>query len=295
MNLNHLQYFVKLAHLEHYTKAAKDLSITQPSLSHAISALEEELGTKLFEKQGRNVVLTKYGKIFLKYVEKSLDYLQEGIDKTKALTCSTSGVIDLGYIYTLEAEFVPMIVRRFLKENEYKNFGFTFSSSNTKSIIEGLKNERFDIGFCSMVEDENNIEFIKVKEEELVVVVPKNHELSKYKEIDLIKTVGYKHIAFTKSSGLRPVIDNLFKKINKKQDISYEVEKDESMARLVAEDFGIAVMPNIPFLKYFNVDVIKLKSPVYSRNIYMAKLKDKYVSPAVDEFSKFVLKNCNIL
>ena len=42
MNLNHLQYFVKLAHLEHYTKAAKDLDITQPSLSHAISSLEEE-------------------------------------------------------------------------------------------------------------------------------------------------------------------------------------------------------------------------------------------------------------
>ena len=146
-----------------------------------------------------------------------------------------------------------------------------------------------------MVEDENNVEFIKIKEEELVVVVPKNHELSKYKEIDLIKTVGYKHIAFTKSSGLRPVIDNLFKQINKKQDISYEVEKDDSMAGLVAENFGIAIMPNIPFLKYFNVDVIKLKSPIYSRNIYMAKLKNKYVSPAVDQFSKFVLKNCNNL
>lgn len=294
MNLNHLQYFVKLAHLEHYTKAARDLSITQPSLSHAISCLEEELGTRLFEKQGRNVVLTKYGKIFLKYVEKSLEYLQEGVDKTKALTCSTSGVIDLGYIYTLEAEFVPAMVRKFLKENEDKNFGFTFSSSNTSSIIEGLKSERFDIGFCSKVEDKSDVEFIKIKEEELVVVVPKNHELSKYEEIDLEKTVDYKHIAFTKSSGLRPVIDDLFKQIDKEQDIAYEVEKDESMAGLVAENFGIAVMPNIPFLKYFNVDVIKLKSPIYSRNIYMAKLKNKYLSPAVDEFSKFVVKNCYV-
>lgn len=293
MNLNHLQYFVKLAHIEHYTKAAKELSITQPSLSHAISSLEEELGTKLFEKQGRNVILTKYGKIFLKYVEKSLEYLQEGVDKTKALTCATSGLIDLGYIYTLEAEFIPTIVRKFLTEHKDKNFGFTFSSSNTKNIIEGLKNEKYDIGFCSKVENEHNIEFIKIKQEELVVVVPKDHELSKYKEIDLAKTVDFKYIAFTKTSGLRTVIDDLFKQINKKQQISYEVENDSSMAGLVAEGFGIAVMPNIPFLKYFNVDVIKLKSPVYSRNIYMAKLKNKYLSPAVDEFSKFVIKNCN--
>lgn len=294
MNLNHLQYFVKLAHLEHYTKAAKDLSITQPSLSHAISSLEEELGTKLFEKQGRNVSLTKYGKIFLKYVEKSLEYLQEGVEKTKALTCATSGLIDLGYIYTLEAEFMPAMVRKFLKEHEDKNFGFTFTSSNTKSIIEGLKNEKYDLGFCSKVEGENSIEFIKVKQEELVVVVPKGHALSKHKEIDLKETVDYKQIAFVKSSGLRKMIDDLFGQIKKEQKISYEVENDSSMAGLVAEGFGIAIMPNIPFLNYFNVDVIKLKSPVYTRNIYMAKLENKYLSPAVDEFSKFVIKNSNI-
>ena len=72
MNLNQLHYFVTLAYMEHYTKAAKQLSITQPSLSHAIGMLEQELGTYLFEKQGRNVVLTKYGKVFLKYAAESL-------------------------------------------------------------------------------------------------------------------------------------------------------------------------------------------------------------------------------
>ena len=53
MNLNQLHYFVKLADTEHYTKAAEELNISQPSLSHAISMLENELGTKLFEKRGR--------------------------------------------------------------------------------------------------------------------------------------------------------------------------------------------------------------------------------------------------
>ena len=53
MNLNQLQYFKILAQEEHYTRAAQMLSITQPSLSHAIAQLEEELGTRLFEKKGR--------------------------------------------------------------------------------------------------------------------------------------------------------------------------------------------------------------------------------------------------
>ena len=50
MNLNQLEYFRTLAHEEHYTRAAQMLSITQPSLSHAIAQLEQELGTRLFEK-----------------------------------------------------------------------------------------------------------------------------------------------------------------------------------------------------------------------------------------------------
>lgn len=79
MNLNQLQYFLTLSKLEHYTQAAKELKITQPSLSHAMSALEEELGTRLFEKRGRNVVLTKYGKVFQEYVEDALHTLDTGV------------------------------------------------------------------------------------------------------------------------------------------------------------------------------------------------------------------------
>ena len=65
MNLYHLRYFTTLARYEHYTRAAEELMITQPSLSHAIAAMEDELGVKLFEKEGRNVVLTRFGHIFL--------------------------------------------------------------------------------------------------------------------------------------------------------------------------------------------------------------------------------------
>lgn len=83
MNLYHLRYFSTLAHIEHYTKAADILAITQPSLSYAISTLEEELGVKLFEKNGRNVTLTKYGKVFLNDVEEVLNRLDSSVNSLK--------------------------------------------------------------------------------------------------------------------------------------------------------------------------------------------------------------------
>ena len=65
MNLFQLRYFVTLAKMQHYTRAAHELCITQPSLSHAISQLEAELGVALFEKSGRNTTLTSFGEEFL--------------------------------------------------------------------------------------------------------------------------------------------------------------------------------------------------------------------------------------
>ncbi|WP_419726842.1 LysR family transcriptional regulator [Terrisporobacter petrolearius] len=293
MNLNHLQYFVTLAREEHYTNAAQKLSITQPSLSNAISSLEKELGTYLFEKKGRNVVLTKYGKVFLEYAEKTLETLNQGVKKVKLLTSETSGIIDLGYIYTFGMKDISLLVNSFLEETKDKNFKFTFSDGNTWDIISGLKNEDYDVGFCSKIESEDGIEFIKVKEEELVLITPRNHPLSNYKEIDLKDTIDYKYIAFKKNSGLRPFIDNMFMEIGEKQNIIYEVEKDESLAGLVEGNFGIAIIPKIPILEHLDVDIIKIKNPKYNRNIYMAKLKNKYLSPAVNEFIKFIINKTN--
>ena len=67
MTLNQLTYFQKIAELEHFSRAAEELNISQPSLSRSIDTLEQELGLPLFEKQGRNVILTKYGRIFLEH------------------------------------------------------------------------------------------------------------------------------------------------------------------------------------------------------------------------------------
>ena len=79
MNLFYLRYFVTLAHVKHYTKAAEQLCITQPSLSHAIAQMEKELGVPLFEKNGRNTMLTPFGREFLSCAEHTLSTLDDGI------------------------------------------------------------------------------------------------------------------------------------------------------------------------------------------------------------------------
>ncbi len=75
MNLQWLIYFQTIAELENYTQATKKLHVSQSNLSHAMRSLEEKLGVELFEKDGRNIRLSKYGEIFLPYVNKTLVFL----------------------------------------------------------------------------------------------------------------------------------------------------------------------------------------------------------------------------
>lgn len=79
MNLDYLRYFVRLAEVGHYTKAAEQLCITQPSLSHAIRQLEAELGVPLFERAGRNTTLTRFGAEFLDCARQTLSTLDQGV------------------------------------------------------------------------------------------------------------------------------------------------------------------------------------------------------------------------
>ena len=95
MNLNQLTYFVTLAQIENYTRAAKRLDITQPSLSHAISNLEKELQVPLFERHGRNVTMTKYGEMFLKYVQDSLHILNLGVERIQEAARIPGGSISI--------------------------------------------------------------------------------------------------------------------------------------------------------------------------------------------------------
>ena len=294
MNLNHLYYFRALAKEEHYTRTAENLSITQPSLSHAISCLEGELGVKLFEKQGRNAKLTKYGQLFLRYVEQSLAMLDEGKRILTEASGLDGGYIDIGYIYTLGSHFIPQVINHYMEKKGENHIRFSFGQGTTKRIIQGLKEGKYDFVFSSYIKDEENLEFIPVAEEELVLITPKDHPLADEKSVNLGDTTQYDYIYFSKNSGLRNVIDQLFSKVKGYPKIAYEGEEDSTVAGLVAAGFGIAIVPNIPLLNKMDVSVIPISSPEIHRYIYLVTLKKKYLAPVAEEFVEFVKNNYSV-
>lgn len=297
MNLNHLFYFRVLAQTEHYTQAANLLNITQPSLSHAISSLEKELGIYLFEKQGRNIKLTKYGRIFYEYINKGMHEIELGEKRIKDLSSKNSGLIDLGFIYTLGSHYVPNLIHSFLSIQENKNIKFSLKQGNTTEILQGLKDEKYDIAFCSYVDNQPDINFLPIAQEELIVIVSKAHPLAVYDEIDLRKIQYEKIVYYDKESGIRPLIDSLFSQIDCTPDIICEVEEDSAVIGLVAVNYGVAVVPNIAMIDSFSVKPIKIVYPPHERYIYLATVKNRYLPPAVHTFCNYIVHHttmCNL-
>lgn len=118
-------------------------------------------------------------------MEESLKVLEEGVQRTKELNGSKEGMIHLAYIYTLGSTFVPKMVRRFLDAYPDYHIEFHFIVGTTGDILEGLKNDRYDMVFSSYQDGEPDIDFRQIGDQKLVLAVPKDHPLAMYDSVDL--------------------------------------------------------------------------------------------------------------
>lgn len=286
MNLYHLRYFVTLAHLEHYTRAAEALSITQPSLSHAISALEEELGMELFAHEGRNVVLTKWGRQFLTDVEAVLTRLDRSVAQMQKLSRG-QGCIDLGFLRGLGADLVPQLISAFQATAQGKGVTFHLSTAATWELMEGLDSQRYDLALSSHAPEHQKVDFLPVKAQPFVLVVPEAHPLASRSRVRLEETLSEPHILFDPSAAIRGEIDQIYRTLPHLPQIAYEIQEAQDIAGLVANGFGVAVLQESFFLQSLPVKAIPLEESAVQRYVCLAASTRYKMPPHVRAFWAF--------
>ncbi len=182
MNLSQLRYFRKLAEIQHFTRAAEALFITQPALSNSIKQLENELSVPLFEQQGRNVRLTKYGKEFNQYISEGLDSIDKGIQIAQEHASSLSGTIDIGTIFTVQSDYLPALLRMYRKLYGTQVVVRLYQGL-THNLLHNLQNGTYDISIAAYSNLFPDLEFIPVLTQDFVAVV---HEDSPHANKDVI-------------------------------------------------------------------------------------------------------------
>lgn len=290
MNLQQLYYFRKLAEVQHYTEAAKALYITQPSLSDSISSLESELSVALFQKKGRGIELTKYGQEFYQYVSQALGVLEHGIAIMKEKSDSVTGTIDVGCIPTLLGDFLPDALD--LYHEKHPQVNFNIFQDKSIPVAEGVSAGNFDIGFCSMVESKEDLVFVPITYQELIVIVRNDHPLARYDSMELSTLRDYTLSTYRDTIPIGKTIRKILK--DKNMEAAYSYDDEISIAGRISRSSKAAIVADTPFLKQFdNLKKIHLTDvPLNSRMLYMVYSKKNFITAAVEAFANFMVSNC---
>ena len=289
LNLRQLEFFKNLAEIEQMTQTAERLNTTQPNLSHALNKLEEELGVKLFDRVGRNIRLTKYGAIYYEYVAQALTLLEHGERELKELISPEKGQVNFAFTYTMGPLVAPTLITEFRQIPGNQDIAFNLSQNNSSTIMKLLSNQEIDLALCSKMEDHPHVSFEKIVQEDIVLIVAIDHPLAHLTSISLEETSPYPFVYFNRASGLRTYIDGILNHVGVTPIIALEVEEDHTMVGFVSFGYGIALIPRIAGLESYAVKIIEIKNFSSHRYLYLAHLKDSYLSPAVLNFKNFIL------
>lgn len=290
MNWQQLEYFKTIAETENFTEAADKLSVSQPALSKAMSKLEEELTVPLFEKHGRNIRLTRYGSVFLKRTEAALGEIEYGIKELNEMINPDSGTISISSLYTTGTRLIPEAVGEFL--DIYPNIKFEYCMERIDNIVKGLANGQFDLGLYDDIDDNisiRDIESLPVKQDELVIIVPKSHPLSNQSEVSLLalqdenfifysEKIKAKVTTFYETHGLTP------KSILKPNDNSMVV------IGFVSAGLGISIVPHSTVIKAEEISVLRAKEKPCHRTIYLGWKKSTDLSSSAKLFKEFLIE-----
>ena len=247
----------------------------------------------LFEKRGRNVILTKAGEIFLEHVSTILDDVKRAENKMHQIA-TDGGHIDIAYVSPLAKVFIPTIVRSFLTEKENKNITFNFFQDITSVNIEGLKKGRYDIIFGSYSPDENGIDFVPIIKQEIVAILPPGHPLTLKDTMEATDFADYPVLGYARHSGLGKYTRSFFKKHDVSPNFICESPDENGIASLVAQGFGIALVADVDAIHRDDICIRHLVShESFSHTVYMGYMTGKYQLPAIKRFIEFVRESCS--
>jgi len=287
LNLRQLYYFRAIAEMEHYTRAAEKLYVSQSNLSHAIQEMESELNVKLFTRKGRNVRLTKCGELFLPYVKKTIETLETGVATLRDYTDPDTGTVVMEGFPSL-AQFVPDIIVRYLSETNRVNVRFQFNQEGYRNLRDHLLHGDVDFSFATKIED-NSLGSTCIGTHKLVLIVPVGHRLAGMERVRLQELDGENFIAFDKAGQLRPQLDQIFKEQGIQPNIVMETPQDMIIYGLVAANRGVSIVPMPLGGAPYNVKIIPIADDVPQRKLYLLWNKDRYMSPAAEFFRDFIV------
>jgi DNA-binding transcriptional LysR family regulator len=183
MEIQHLRFFCALAGELHFTRTALLLNISQPTLSHQIKQLEDELGTRLMERTNRRVRLTEAGEVFLARATRILDQVDQATRETTQVGQGDAGSLVIGAVSTALSSYLPGVLRRFRRESPHLKIDIREMEPGDQ--VEALHRQKIDIGLLFLSIQDPAFASMLISRERLIVALSTGHPAASKEQVRL--------------------------------------------------------------------------------------------------------------
>ena len=227
MDIKKLVTFVNLVETKNFTKTAKAIHVTQPTVTHDINAIEDEIGVKLFNRNKRYVNVTKSGEVFYQKIRPLINNYNSAVQEIQEKDKKERLQINFGYSYNpFNDKYISLWLSQFQKM--FPQVKFVLVNLNRNELKQQLVSNNLDVMLTTGLEAEdlNNIKVYPIETEPFKVIVPRNNPLSKKSIIKLTDFQGEK-LVFLDNRWAAADIINLQNKIihlNRDLNITYADE-----------------------------------------------------------------------
>jgi DNA-binding transcriptional LysR family regulator len=292
MNLDHLKTFQEVVKLGSFSEVAKKLSISQPAVSFQIQKLEHELGIRLIDRTQRAITLTAAGKRLLRFAEsieevrqrlqKDLDQMREKVSGDLLIAAST-----------IPGEFLlPPLLTKF--KALHPAVRVQVAVSDSVAVINGVRDNAYEVGFCGMAPEGQELESFRVAGDEIVLIVFPEHPFAQRGEVSPAELAGEPLIFREATSGTQQNLETHLSQAGldlRKWVPNLILGTTQAVVSAVEARAGIAFVSNLAIKKSLTLGLVRQVSVSglrLNRDFYCIYRQERIVTRLLEEFITFV-------
>lgn len=294
MDIRQLELFCKIADLKSFSKAAEAVSLTQPTASGHIKSLEDGFGLRLFDRLGREVVLTQAGKILYDYAHQILALRQEAIQALQQFTGAMKGTLRLGGS-TIPGEYLlPSLIGEF--KAQHPDVGISLQIGDSASICQGVLEGRIELGVVGARMDEARLAFEAFGKDELILVVHPKHPWAAKGRVEVQALVGHPFVLREPGSGSRRTMEERLRALGlepERLQAVAEMGSSEAVREAVKAGVGASIISRLAVRSDLEMGILKevaIEGASLTRDFYIALHKIRYQTPICQAFRSFLLE-----
>src|SRR6202142_2725209 len=271
MEFHQLRYVCAIADTGNFSRAAERCQITQPSLSQQVLKLEEELGTKLFDRLGRSIRLTEAGRAFIPRARTILEQMEAAGSPAANKNTDLRGRVAVGVIPTVAPYLMPNYAARFAKK--YPDAKLRIVEETTAVLIEGLRDLSIDVAILALPLRHKELELFPIRTEPLFAALSRNHPRASAKSLSLKDLRGESFVMLREGHCFRDLSIDTCTRARITPNIAFESGQFSSLLGMVAAGVGVSLIPEMAIDRNIACRYVRIRDTQATRTVVAAVLR----------------------